>query len=86
MSDENPEFTPDEQRKRDGILRRLLKTPPEPRRKSERDKGEGKDDSGERCPPLPKTAATAVRCRPPRRGTGPRQFCCQPRDCFVIIA
>lgn len=37
MTDEKTEFTPEEQRKRDDLLRRLLKTPPEPRPKRERE-------------------------------------------------
>lgn len=37
----------DEERKRDDILRRLLKTPPEPRHKSERDKNPCVPETGE---------------------------------------
>ena len=36
MPDEKTEFSPEEQRQRDVLLRRLLKTPPKPRPKRER--------------------------------------------------
>lgn len=43
MSDNVPNRQPDAEQRRDELLRRLLKTPPQPRQKRERGPGKEKD-------------------------------------------